>query len=66
MTNIIYDFLASTPWVKWRMCTRKKSYPTRSKANKQVNKINPDKLKVYECPHCFTFHIAKKKGIKDV
>lgn len=42
-------------------CERKKSYFTRSAANKALAKIpKNDNMHVYECPHCFTFHVGHK------
>lgn len=43
-------------WQKWRMCGRKKSYPTLSKANKAAAKHN---LHVYKCLICHCWHTTK-------
>lgn len=45
-------------WKKWRMCGRKKSFETESKANKNAKKND---LRVYHCPVCFCWHTTKKE-----
>lgn len=47
-----------TPFQKWRMCDRKRSYETKSKANRAAVKKD---FYVYECPVCFCWHLTKKK-----
>lgn len=43
---------------KWRMCARKKSFETLSKANKTAFKFGQYP---YECDICHTWHLTKKK-----
>lgn len=43
---------------KWKMCDRKKSYETQSKANKAAAKRRIVG-RAYECPVCFCWHITK-------
>ena len=59
-SNIVPDNKA---WIQYQSCTRKKSYMTISKANKVVtnNHSNDKTIHVYECPHCYMFHIGHKK-----
>jgi len=47
---------------KWRMCTRKKTFYTQSKALKHTRKQRHGQWKTYECPYCYTWHIAKDQG----
>jgi len=48
-------------WQRWRMCGRKKSFETESKANKAARRINGTS---YECPICFCWHVTKKNSAK--
>lgn len=50
-----------TAYQKWRMCDRKKMYPTESKANKQAKKHGH---RSYYCPICFCWHVTSKGVIK--
>ena len=49
-----------------RMCDRKIRYHSRLRAQNAIKSIRRSRImdhepKIYECPYCFGFHIAKKK-----
>ena len=55
----------SDPNKKWKECGRKKSYFTKSHAMKDMNRMtNNEHLHVYECPHCFCWHVGHMPGTK--
>lgn len=48
----------------WSDCGKKNRYRDQSEARLIANKLETkrgDKLRVYECPHCRGFHLAKEK-----
>ena len=50
---------------KWQECGRKKSYFTKAHAINDMNCLaGKENLHVYNCPHCFCWHVGHKPGIK--
>lgn len=50
--------------VKWWQCSRKKPYTSFIKATNTMIKFKGAKNKnyhVYECPHCYFWHIGRKR-----
>ena len=50
------------------ICQRKKSYFTKKHAMNDMRKIHEregrEDMNVYECPHCFCWHVGHKPGTK--
>ena len=56
-------YVVHTPaTIKWWQCTRKRPYTSIKQATNTMRKYNGNKkdVHVYECPHCYQYHIGHK------